>query len=188
MAQQDKKETNVWQETASVVGLSVFFAIVIRTFIAEARYIPSRSMVPTLAVGDRLMIEKISYRFGQPQRGDIVVFRPPDEAVKCTPHNPPPTPIKDAYIKRIVGLPGETVEVRKGTVFINNQPLDEDYLEEAPKYSFGPVTVKDNSYLVLGDNRNESCDSHIWGVVPESKIIGRTAVRFFPFNRLSLSF
>ncbi|MEM8643201.1 MAG: signal peptidase I, partial [Cyanobacteria bacterium P01_G01_bin.54] len=104
------------------------------------------------------------------------------------PHNPPPLPIRDAYIKRIVGLPGETVEVKEGTVYIDSEPLAENYLEESPKYSFGPTNVPEESYLVLGDNRNESCDSHVWGTVPEQQIIGRTVVRFFPFNRLSVSF
>ncbi|MGB0561071.1 MAG: signal peptidase I [Spirulinaceae cyanobacterium] len=188
MTEQQKNETNVWQETATVVGLSIFFAVVIRTFIAEARYIPSRSMLPTLEVGDRLMIEKLSYRFGDPKRGDVIVFRPPDEAERCTPHQEVELPIRDAYIKRIVGLPGETVEVKAGTVYVDSEPLEENYLDESPKYSFGPVTVPEESYLVLGDNRNESCDSHVWGAVPEQQIIGRTVVRFFPFNRLSLSF
>lgn len=183
-----EKKTNVWLETASVVGMSVFFALGIRTFIAEARYIPSRSMLPTLEVGDRLMIEKISYRLKSPERGDIVVFYPPDAAVRCTPKDPPPTPIRDAYIKRIIGLPGEQVEVTEGVVFINGSPLEEDYISEVPQYSFGPIEVPPETYLVLGDNRNESCDSHVWGTVPKAQIIGRTALRFFPFNRMTVDF
>ncbi|MEM8642713.1 MAG: signal peptidase I, partial [Cyanobacteria bacterium P01_G01_bin.54] len=122
MTEQPKKETNVWQETASVVGLSVFFAVVIRTFIAEARYIPSRSMLPTLEVGDRLMIEKLSYRFGDPQRGDIIVFRPPDEAAKCTPPNPPPRPSGAACSKRRGGRAGGTVGVQGGAGVIGRGP------------------------------------------------------------------
>lgn len=188
MTPKKPKEHNALRETASVVGMSIVFAVVIRTFIAEARFIPSRSMVPTLEVGDRLMIEKLSYRFGQPQRGDVIVFFPPDTAARCTPQNPPPTPIKDAYIKRVVGLPGETIEVKDSVVYIDGSPIAEDYLSEPPKYTYGPVQVPDETYIVLGDNRNESCDSHIWGPVPEGQIIGRTAVRFFPFNRLSLDF
>ncbi|TVQ53386.1 MAG: signal peptidase I [Spirulina sp. DLM2.Bin59] len=179
-----KKPTNFWVESASVIGLSLFFSLVIRTFIAEARYIPSESMLPTLEVGDRLMIEKISYRFNPPQRGEIIVFYPPDTATKCDPLRPQSLPIRDAYIKRIVGLPNETVEVKEGTVYINGEPLTEDYTKAPPNYTHGPVTVAPNSYLVLGDNRNASCDSHIWGVVPRENIIGRAAVRFFPFNRL----
>lgn len=188
MAPKQPKEHNTLRETASVIGMSIVFAVLIRTFIAEARFIPSRSMVPTLAVGDRLMIEKLSYRVGDPQRGDIIVFYPPDTAARCTPQNPPPTPIKDAYIKRVVGLPGETIEVRDGSVYIDDSPLTEDYLSEPPKYNYGPVTVPAETYVVLGDNRNESCDSHIWGPVPDRQIIGRTAIRFFPFDRLSLDF
>jgi signal peptidase I len=77
-----------------------------------------------------------------------------------------PPPIKDAYIKRVIGLPGDTVEVKEGKVFINKQPLQEKYIEEIPQYPYGPVVVAPNSYLVLGDNRNASCDSHYWGFVP----------------------
>jgi signal peptidase I len=183
-----KKPTNIWVESASVIGLSLFFSLVIRTFIAEARYIPSESMLPTLEVGDRLMIEKLSYRFHDPRRGEIIVFYPPDTAVKCDPLRPQEVPIRDAYIKRIVGLPGDTVEVRNSRVYINGDPLDEDYINAEPDYVYGPVTVEPDSYLVLGDNRNASCDSHVWGAVPEENIIGRAAVRFFPFNRMGTDF
>lgn len=175
---------NVWLEVAKTLGLSAILAFGIRTFVAEARYIPSKSMVPTLQVDDRLIVDKVSYHFKDPQRGDIIVFMPPDEAsVVCTgpqasQHN------KDAYIKRIIGLPGDTVEVKQGQVFINNQPLKEGYVAEVPDYQYGPRTVPQGSYLVLGDNRNNSCDSHYWGFVPRDNIIGRAIVRFWPLNRL----
>jgi signal peptidase I len=177
---------NVWAEILKTLGLSAILAFGIRTFVAEARYIPSRSMVPTLQVDDRLIVDKVSYHFKQPQRGDIVVFMPPEEAsVVCTgPRAQAASTSKDAYIKRIVALPGEKVEVRQGKVFINNEPLKEDYLEEVPDYQYGPRVVADNSYLVLGDNRNNSCDSHYWGFVPRENIIGRAIVRFWPLGRL----
>lgn len=176
---------NVWMEILKTLGLSAVLAFGIRTFVAEARYIPSRSMVPTLQVDDRLIVDKVSYHFRDPQRGDIVVFMPPEEAsVVCTGPKSSQSSSKDAYIKRIIALPGEKVEVRQGKVFVNDQPLQEDYLEEVPDYQYGPRVVPNNSYLVLGDNRNNSCDSHYWGFVPRDNIIGRAVVRFWPLGRM----
>lgn len=175
---------NVWLEVLKTLGLSAILAFGIRTFVAEARYIPSKSMVPTLQVDDRLIVDKVSYYFKNPQRGDIIVFMPPDEAsVVCTGPQAPQTN-KDAYIKRIIGLPGDTVEVKQGQVLINGNPLKEGYVEEVPDYQYGPRTVPQGSYLVLGDNRNNSCDSHYWGFVPRENIIGRAIVRFWPLNRV----
>lgn len=175
---------NLWLEIVKTLGLSAILAFGIRTFVAEARYIPSKSMVPTLQVDDRLIVDKVSYHFKDPQQGDIIVFMPPDEAsVVCTGPQAAQSN-KDAYIKRIIGLPGDTVEVKQGQVFINNQPLKEGYVAEVPDYQYGPRTVPQGSYLVLGDNRNNSCDSHYWGFVPRDNIIGRAIVRFWPLNRL----
>ncbi|MBM0743012.1 signal peptidase I [Phormidium sp. CLA17] len=173
----------IWVEILKTLGLSAILAFGIRTFVAEARYIPSKSMVPTLQVDDRLIVDKVSYHFKQPQRGDIVVFMPPDEAsVVCT--GPRPQRSKDAYIKRVIGLPGEKIEVKQGLVFINDSPIKETYLDGVPEYQYGPRVVPPNSYLVLGDNRNNSCDSHYWGFVPQENIIGRAIVRFWPVNRI----
>ncbi|MEQ9487196.1 signal peptidase I [Coleofasciculus sp. F4-SAH-05] len=171
-----QKPENPWVEGFKTIGLSVFLAIGIRSFVAEARYIPSGSMEPTLQINDRLIIDKISYNFRQPQRGDIVVFSPTDALKQQN--------FKDAFIKRVIGLPGETVEVKGGRVYVNDQALREQYIEEEPEYSYGPVTVPEDNYLVLGDNRNNSYDSHYWGFVPRDKIIGRAIVRFWPLNRV----
>ncbi len=176
---------NVWIEILKTLGLSAILAFGIRTFVAEARFIPSKSMVPTLQVDDRLIVDKVSYHFKDPQRGDIIVFMPPDEAsVVCTGPQASQQHSKDAYIKRIIGLPGDTVEVKQGQVFINGKPLKEGYVAEVPDYQYGPRTVPQGSYLVLGDNRNNSCDSHYWGFVPRDNIIGRAIVRFWPLNRV----
>ncbi len=173
----------IWVEILKTLGLSAILAFGIRTFVAEARYIPSKSMVPTLQVDDRLIIDKVSYHFKQPQRGDIVVFMPPDEAsAVCT--GPRTQRSKDAYIKRVIGLPGEKIEVKQGLVFINDSPLKETYLDSVPEYQYGPRVVPQGSYLVLGDNRNNSCDSHYWGFVPRENIIGHAIVRFWPLNRM----
>jgi signal peptidase I len=165
---------------AIVLGSLGFVAIVsspilIRAFVAEARYIPAASMAPTLKINDRVMISKTSYRFGKPQRGDIVVF-------KATPKLQADG-FKDAFIKRIMALPGETVEVRDGQVLINNQPLAENYIQEKPNYTWGPEVVPAQAYFVLGDNRNNSYDSHYWGYVPRANIIGPATYRFWPSDR-----
>lgn len=166
-----------WVECAQTVGLSLVLALGIRTFVAEARYIPSGSMLPTLEINDRLIVEKLGYHFQPPGRGDIVVFHPPAAAGAQF--------ANDAFIKRIVGLPGETVEVKNGKVYINNQPLAESYIEAPPDYNWGPQGVPKGSYLVFGDNRNNSDDGHIWGFLPSDRIIGRAIVRFWPLDRIA---
>jgi signal peptidase I len=158
-----------------VISFVVDSSSLIRTYIAEARYIPSGAMLPTLQINDRLIINKWNYRFQSPQRGDIVVFSPP-EALKLQ-------NFKDAFIKRVIGLPGEKVEVKEGKVYINNRPLEENYIEDPPNYRFGLVTVPPNSYFMLGDNRNNSYDSHYWGFVPRENIIGKATQRFWPLDR-----
>jgi signal peptidase I len=172
-----QKPVNPWIEGLQTIGLSVVLAMGIRTFVAEARYIPSGSMEPTLEINDRLVIEKISYHFNPPVRGDIVVFWPPESLF-------PQGRRRDAFIKRVIGLPGDTVEITGGTVFVNGDSLDEDYIKAEPDYTWGPETVPNDQYLVLGDNRNSSYDSHAWGFVPKENIIGRAVVRFWPPNRV----
>lgn len=171
------KAENPWVEALKTIALSAVLAFGIRSFVAEARYIPSGSMLPTLQINDRLIIDKISYNFRNPDRGDIIVFNPTDTLKQQN--------FKDAFIKRLIGLPGDKVEVKEGRVYINNQPLNqENYIEDKPNYTFGPVTVPPNQFLVLGDNRNNSYDSHYWGFVPRDRIIGRAVVRFWPPNRV----
>lgn len=162
-------------ETVETLALSLVLAFGIRTFVAEARYIPSGSMLPTLEVNDRLLIDKVSYDFSDPHRGDIVVFHPPESLHQ-----------HDAFIKRVIGLPGETIEVKDGKVFVNGQALKENYIEAPPDYHWGPETVPPKSYLVLGDNRNDSFDGHYWGFVTRDRIIGKAAVRFWPPDRVAL--
>ncbi len=171
-----KTAENPWTEAVKTIALSAILAFGIRTFVAEARYIPSGSMEPTLLVNDRLIVDKLGYHFKDPQRGDIIVFSPTDALEKQNFH--------DAFIKRVIGLPGETVEVKGGRVFVNGQALRENYIKEIPDYQWGPRTVPQGSYLVLGDNRNNSYDSHYWGFVPRDKIIGRAVIRFWPVDRV----
>jgi signal peptidase I len=168
------------------VGISVVFnailAFTIRQFVAEARYIPAASMEPTLKINDRLIINKLTYRFHAPERGDIVVFSPPEALRK--------EGYKDAFIKRIIGIPGDRIEVKSGKVYINGKVLNENYLDEASHYNWSSTAltpdgvVPGGHYLVLGDNRNNSYDSHYWGFVPRENIIGKATQRFFPFDRI----
>ena len=174
--QHHDNEENLWLELAKTLVTAGILAFGIRTFVAEARYIPSGSMEPTLEINDRLIIEKVSYHFTPPKRGEVVVFEPTDILQRQN--------FKDAFIKRIIGLPGEKVEVKEGKVYVNNQVLPEKYIEEEPQYSYGPVIVPQDHYLVLGDNRNNSYDSHYWGFVPRKNLIGKAAVRFWPPNRI----
>jgi signal peptidase I len=173
---QEHQEENIWVELTKTLATAFVLAFGIRTFVAEARYIPSESMLPTLQVNDRLIIEKISYHFKAPQRGDVVVFEPTQALVEQN--------FKDAFIKRIIGLPGETIQVKNGTVFVDSEPLKEKYIEEKPQYDYGPIQVPPNQFLVLGDNRNNSYDSHYWGFVPRSNFIGKAALRFWPPDRM----
>jgi signal peptidase I len=182
----DKKSTktsqpspeNPWLEAAKTIVTAAILAFGIRTFVAEARYIPSSSMEPTLLINDRLIIEKISYHLHDPKRGDIVVFNPTKALQERN--------FKDAFIKRVIGLPGDTIQVKNGIVYVNGGALSENYIAQKPEYNYGPVTVPLGQYLVLGDNRNNSYDSHYWGFVPKDKFVGRAFVRFWPFDRLGM--
>ncbi|NJO19522.1 MAG: signal peptidase I [Spirulinaceae cyanobacterium RM2_2_10] len=168
------------------IGLSVVFALLIRTFLGDVRYIPSESMLPTLQVGDRLIVDKIGMRFREPQHGDVIVFSPPDGAIECNPNQQ--LPIREAYIKRTIGLPGDTIEVANGIVYRNDEPLEEGYITEPPQYELPLLVVPADSYFVMGDNRNASCDSHVWGPVPAENLIGEAVLRIWPPNRFGTSF
>jgi signal peptidase I len=117
----------------------------------------------------------LTYRFRLPERGDIVVFSPTEALQKLN--------YREAFIKRIIGLPGDKVQVKGGQVYINDQPLAETYISDKPEYEWGPMVIPPNSYFVLGDNRNNSLDSAHWGFVPRENIIGKATQRFYPFNR-----
>ena len=167
-----------WGENLTILVLAVGLAIFIRTFVAEPRYIPSESMLPTLAVGDRLIVEKLSYYGHPPQRGDIVVFAPPPQLQEQG-------YLEDqAFIKRVIGLPGEKIEVTNGRVYVDGELLTESYIAEAPNYGMSPMLVPPDRLFVMGDNRNNSNDSHVWGFLPQANIIGHACFRFWPIERL----
>lgn len=162
------------RENLKLVAIALCISIVVRLFIAEPRFIPSNSMQPTLQIGDRLLIEKVSYRLHEPHQGDIVVFEPPPQLQEIGYER------DQAFIKRVIGLPGQIVQVAKHQVYIDGRVLDEDYILEAPTYNMSPVEIPPGYLFVMGDNRNDSNDSHVWGLLPEQNLIGRAAIRFWP--------
>jgi len=167
-----------WQENLILITIALCLAIFIRTFVAEPRYIPSESMLPTLHTGDRIVVEKVSYHLRPPVTGDIIVFQPSPELQRRGYSK------NQAFIKRIIGKPGEVVSVANGKVYLNGQPLTENYIAEPPQQPFGPVTIPEGEFFVMGDNRNDSNDSRYWGFLPSENIIGRATFRFWPFDRI----
>jgi signal peptidase I len=159
-----------------LVILLISFALVfgfVRPFVVEAFYIPSESMVPTLKVGDRVLVNKFIYRFTEPERGDIIVF----ESVEGG---------GEELIKRVVGVPGDRIAVRSGKLLVNGEPQNEPYVNDKfPDRSFyAPTNVPKNHVFVMGDNRANSRDSRYFGPVPERKIEGEAFLRFWPLDRI----
>lgn len=163
------------RETITTILLAFVLALVIRAYVVEARIIPSGSMLPTIEEEDRVLVNKVVYHLRQPERGEIIVFEAP-VAMAGT---------DDDFIKRVIGLPGETVEIKNGKVYINGKPLKEDYIAEPPDYVFGPVKVPEDALFVMGDNRNSSYDSHLWNAwLRLDKVKGKAFVRYWPLDRL----
>lgn len=195
----EKKTKPLYKELIEMVILVLILIIGIKNVIGEPRWIPSESMVPTLIVNDRLFIEKLSLFFSPFRRGDIVVFYPPQFKLKHDPINEFTRAagfLNDdvAYIKRLIALPGETLEIKPGVgVFINGKMLNEPYVKEIavngcnldPSYC-GPIKVPQNEVFVMGDNRNNSQDSRFWGFLPENRIIGKALFRFWPIDRITV--
>ena len=148
----------------------------------EAFVIPSDSMKPTLQIGDRILVHKTANYLPQ-DVGDIVVFRVFAAIESFSDQTGVKTPEDTIYIKRVIGIPGAKIAVDQGQVYLNGQPLQENYLQEAPNYKLSPLTVPQESYFVLGDNRNNSLDSHIWGFLPKQYIVGHAYKIFWPIGR-----
>ncbi len=177
---QSWRSTLFSKDNLVTVAIALLLALMIRVFVAEPRYIPSDSMLPTLEVGDRLVIEKVSKWFRAPQVGDVVVFTPP-ELLRDMGYSE-----KDVLIKRVIGTPGHTIRIDSGVISLDEQQLTEPYIAEPANYSLKPVIVPAHYYLVFGDNRNNSNDSHVWGFLPEENVIGRAIFRFWPFERIGI--
>jgi signal peptidase I len=158
-------------EIVEIVVIALILSWVLRSFVVEARVIPTGSMLPTIQLQDRVVVDKLFFKWSSLKRGDIVVFHPPAKAFAT-----------EDFIKRVIGLPGDKLEVKNQKVYINDQPLVEPYIAEAPKYNYGPQIIPTGAYFVMGDNRNNSADSHEWGFLPAENITGRALFRYWPFN------
>lgn len=158
-------------DTIETILLALVLFLVINALSARVR-VENVSMKPTLQPGEFLLVNRVAYKLGEPAIGDIIVFHAPG--------------VSDLdYIKRIIGLPGDEVRVEGQTVFVNNQPLYEPYIADAPNYN-GAWSVPQGEYFVLGDNRNNSSDSHLWGFVPEEDIVGRALLIYWPLDQIAL--
>lgn len=151
--------------------LSAALFLVINALSARVR-VDGFSMLPTLHDGEFVLVNRLAYRFDAPQRGDIVVFHFPLDP-------------KQDLIKRVIGLPGDTIGVQGGMVFVNNEPLNEPYIAQSPLYA-GSWVVPSGHLFVLGDNRNDSSDSHSWGMLPFENIVGKAVLIYWPFQNLQL--
>lgn len=164
----------------SVIVATTIVFLVIRPFVLQAFYIPSSSMEPTLYGNDRVLVNKLSYRFGEFRRNEVVVFHKPATQNWFGSAN---EDAEDEYVKRIVGLPGDTIEVRNGKVWVNGAPAQETSSRIPANYAMWPVLVPAKSLFVMGDNRPNSNDSHRWGVLPMERVIGRAVLIFWPPSR-----
>ncbi len=168
-----QREKSWFRELAESVLPALIIVLVVNLFLAQATRVEGQSMEPNLHDNERLIIEKISYRFQEPQRGDIVVIRPPRHA-------------SVPLIKRVVGLPGDTVEIKLNQVYVNDEPLLEEYLEQPTLGNMPAQLVPEGHVLVLGDNRRASNDSRSFGMIPFEDIIGRAWIRYWPLEQLGL--
>lgn len=186
-----------FRDTIEAVVVALLLAFVIRAFVVQAFKIPSGSMLDTLQIGDHLLVTKFAYdvrlpstifldttdgkvlyRTGDPERGDIIVFKFPEDENKD-------------FIKRVIGLPGETLEIRDQRVYINGAPIDEPYVLHTKfgsmpiRDNFGPYTVPEDQYFVMGDNRDGSYDSRWWGPVKREKIVGKALVIYWSWGSIT---
>jgi signal peptidase I len=197
----EKSTTNSLVEFVVIIAVALGLAIGIQAFLIKPFRIPSPSMVPTLEVGQRVLVNRLGTHFGDPSRGDIVVFKPPAGADthECgIPSEPEdghacaqPTPNKSDsnFIKRVIGLPGDTIYVRNNRAYVNGRMLNEPYINKGtlcdnlcnlPK----PIKVPPGHFFMMGDNRGESDDSRDWGPVPKKWIIGHAFFTYWPPNRI----
>lgn len=171
-----------WKNWGEPFLIAALLAVFIRAFIFGPYKIPTGSMRPTLIEGDRIFVDKLSYRFHEPVRGDVIVFKYPLD------------PKKD-FVKRLVGLPGETLEIKDGKIYIEGKPLEDKpfsnfYYENRNDWSYGKVgvafTIPQNHYFAMGDNSGHSSDSRYWGFVPKSNMVGKAFLIWWPPKRIRL--
>lgn len=161
-------------ETIETIVFALVFALLIRKYMIQTSLVFSGSMEPTMMVGDRLFVNKVTYYFRSPHRGEIILFKSPYQD-------------KKEFVKRLIGLPGEKVELINGTVLINDKLLTLPGINFRKDYdNFGPIIIPKNHYFALGDNRANSADSRVWGFVPKEDLIGKALYVFWPLNRMQI--
>ncbi|HEX2293958.1 MAG TPA: signal peptidase I [Actinomycetota bacterium] len=191
-----KKKHSFWRELPVLVVIAFVVALLIKTFLLQAFYIPSASMEPTLVEGDRVLVEKISYRLGEPERGDVVVFEKEFATAIIPAEDDPfwedigsaikglfgfPTGGTQDFIKRVIAVEGDTVEGREGRVYVNGEAIDEPYLAEGTETSpFAAVDVPKDMIFVMGDNRGNSDDSRAFGPIPVDEVVGHAFLLLWP--------
>jgi len=176
----EKKGGRAFAEWMIVIVVALLAAFLVRTFVFQTFFIPSGSMEPTLKIGDRIIVSKLSYHLHSVGRGDIIVFHaPPREATVCADPS-----VKD-LVKRVIGLPGETISSSGSTIFINGRPITQPWFPATP---LGPpiatTKIPADSYFVMGDNRSFSCDSRMWGTLPGNDVIGHVIFRIWPISQI----
>jgi len=182
MRTQEEKRNSIIRDLKNLL-IWIAIALIIRWQVLEPRWIPSGSMLPTLQIQDKILVEKITPKITSKSnlskfRNKIIVFNVPEQLIKAGYE-------KDtALIKRVIGVPGDKVEVKEGKLYLNDIAQDNYISDKNINYSIGPLIVPEQSFWVMGDNRNNSMDSHIWGFLPYEKIIGRAIVRYWPLNKL----
>lgn len=170
-----KRKKSALGEALESVVVAVILAVLIRLFVLEPFYIPSGSMEPTLREHDRIIVSKLNYHFQEPKRGDIVVFKYPVDP-------------RRNFVKRLIAAGGETVQIKNSRLYINGEPVPEDYLPRGLRFpDYGPVTVPEGSYFMMGDNRNNSEDSRVWGFLPRNLIVGKAVVIYWPPARIGIA-
>lgn len=167
-----KREIKEWIIT---ILIAVVLVVIIRTFLLDSRVVPTASMVPSIMPNDRLFVERVTHRFEGIKRGEVIVFKPPLD-----------TGLKDDLIKRLIALPGDTVEVKNGKLYVNDQEKNEPYLAEPIQYNMQKLTVPEGKIFVLGDNRNLSYDSHEWGFAEINSVKGKAFITYWPLTRVKI--
>jgi signal peptidase I len=166
------KKSMIRELLETVISAGVI-AFIIITFIGQVTVVRGASMEPTLHNNERLIADKISYRFESPKRSEIIIFKPPLE-------------IKRNYIKSIIGIPGDKIEIIKGEIYLNDNKLEDNYVKYKSYEDVSAILVPDDSFFVLGDNRSNSSDSRYWGFVPRKNVVGKAWVVFWPLNKIRL--